>query len=279
MQEMRVGSLDLEEPLEKEMATHSSILAWRIPGTKEPDGLPSMGSHRVGHDWSALAAAAAEIISYSVAQLFLIPWTATPQASLSFTISRSLLKLTSIESVMLSNHLLLLPSFFPRIRVFPDESALPIRPKDWSFSFHINPSNLYSELISFRIDSFDLLAAQATLKSLLQHHNSKASTQALSLLHGPTLTSIHDYWKTIALTIWTFVCKVISLLFNMLSRSVIAFLPRSKHILISWLQSLSTVILEPKKIKSATVSTFFPLYLPWSDGTGCHDLRFLNVEF
>ena len=102
MQEMRVGSLDLEEPLGKEMATHSSILAWSIPGTEEPDGLPSVGSHRVRHDWSALAAAAAaEIISYSVAQLFLIPWTVTPQASLSFTISWSLLKLTSIELVML----------------------------------------------------------------------------------------------------------------------------------------------------------------------------------
>ena len=118
------------------------------------------------------------------------------------------------------------------------------------------------------IDWFDLLAVQGTLKSLLQHHSSKAS-----------ITSIHDYWKTIALIWWTFLGKVMSLLFNMLSRLVIAFVPRSKHLLISWLQSPSAVILEPPKNKVCHCFHCFPIYLPWSDGTRCHDLRFLNVEF
>ena len=147
----------------------------------------------------------------------------------------------------LCRSLLLLPSILPRIRVFSDESVLPIRwPKYWSFSFSISPSNEYSGLISFSIDCFDLLAVQATLKSLLQHHSSKASILwhsaffIVQLLHPYVTTG-----KTIALTRWTFVGKVMSLLFNMLSRLVIAFLPRSKHLLISWLQSLSAVILEP----------------------------------
>ena len=140
--------------------------------------------------------------SLSHVQIFAIPWTAASQVSLSITNSRSLLKLMSVESVMSSNHLilscllLLLPSIFPRIRVFSNESVLPIRwPKCWSFSFSINPSNEYSELISFRLDWLDLLAVQGTLKSLLQHHSSKASILMLSFLYGPTLTSIHDYWK------------------------------------------------------------------------------------
>ena len=130
------------------------------------------------------------------------PWTAAHQASLSFTNSQSLLKLMSIESVRPSNHLILccpllfLPSIFSSIRVFSNESVLHIRwPKDWSFSFSINPSNKYSGLVSFRMDWFDLLAVQGTLKSLLQHHSSKASISALSFLHSPTLTSIHDHWK------------------------------------------------------------------------------------
>ena len=127
---------------------------------------------------------------------------------------------------------LLSPSIFPSIRVFSNESALPIRwPKYWSFSFSISPSNEYSGLISFRTDWFDLLAVQGTLKSLLQHHSSKASILPhSSLFHGPTLTSIHDYWKNHSLTIQTFVGKVISLLFKMLSRFVVVFLPRSKHL-------------------------------------------------
>ena len=170
----------------------------------------------------------------------------------------------SIESVMPSNHLmfccplLLLPSSFPSIRVFSNESALRIRwPEYWSFSLSISPSNEYSRLISFRMDWLDLLAVQGTLKSLLQHHSSKAS-----ILWCPAFFIVqlsHPYMTTgttIPLTRWTFVSKVISLLFNMLSRLVITFLPRSKNLLIVWLQSTSAVILEPKKIKSLTVSIF-----------------------
>ena len=151
----------------------------------------------------------------------------------------------SIKSVMPSNHrilccpLLLLPSIFPSIRVFSKESALHIRwPKYWSFSFNISPSNEYSGLISFRVDRLDLLAVQGTLKSLLQHHSSKASVLLCSAFFMVQLS--HPYMttgKTIALTRWTFVGRVMSLLFNMLSRLVITFLPRGKHLLISWLQS------------------------------------------
>ena len=191
------------------------------------------------------------------------PWTAPPQASLLSTISQSLLKLMSFESMMPSNHLilccplLLLPSIFPRIRVFSNESALRIRqPKYWSFSISISPSNEYSGLISFRIDLLDLLAVQGTLKSLLQPHSSKASILRCSAFFTVQLS--HPYkttGKTIALARRTFVGKVMSPLFNMLSRLVITFLPRSKRLLISWLQSPSAVILEPPKIKSDTVST------------------------
>ena len=138
--------------------------------------------------------------SLSRVQLFATPWTAACQASLSITNSQSLLKLMSIESVMLSNHLilchtlLLLPSIFPSIRVFSNESVLPIRwPKYWSFSFNISPSNEYSGLTSFRMDWLDLLAVQGTLKSLLQHHIKSINSSALSFLYGPTFTSIHDY--------------------------------------------------------------------------------------
>ena len=160
------------------------------------------------------------------------------------------------------NHLILchplffLPSIFPSIRAFSNESALCIRwSRYWSFSF--SPSNEYSELISFKIDWFDHLAVQGFLKSLLQHHGSKASIlQQLSFM--VQLTYIHNYWKTIPLTRQTFVGKVMSLLLNMLSRLDINFLPRSKCLLISWLQSPSAVILEPRKIKSATVSTVSP---------------------
>ena len=138
--------------------------------------------------------------------------------------------------------------------------ALHIRwPKDWSFSFSISPSDEYSELISFRIDFFDLLAVQGTLKSVLQHHSSKASVFQRSAFFMVQLS--HPYvtsGKTIVLTIETFVGRMMSLFFNKLSRFLTAFLPRSKHLLILWLQSLSAVILEPKKIKSATVSTFYP---------------------
>ena len=187
------------------------------------------------------------------------------QASLSFTISWSLLKLMSIELVMPSNHvilchpLLLLPSVFSRI--FSSESALGIRQQNyWSFSFSISPSNEYSGLISLRIDWFDLLAVQRILKNLHQHYSSKAllvlwhSAFFMVQLSPPYMTT----GKTIALTRWTFIGKVMSLLFNMLSWFVMAFLPRNKHILISWLQSPSAVILGSKKIKSITVSIVSP---------------------
>ena len=194
--------------------------------------------------------------------LFATPWTAAHQASLSITNSQSLPKPMSIVSVMPSNHLilcrplLLLPSIFPSTRVFSNESALPIRwPKYWSFSFNISPSNEYPGLISFRMDWLALLAVQGTLKSLFQHHSSKTSNLQHSAFFILQLS--HPYMttgKTTALTRWTFVGKVMCLLLNMLSRLVISFLPRSKCLLISWLQSPSTVILEPPKIKSATVS-------------------------
>ena len=168
------------------------------------------------------------------------PWTAAQQASLSFNISWSLLKLMSIESVMTSNHLILcrplLPSVFPSIRVFSSESALCIRwPKYWSFNFSISPSSEYSGLISFRIDWLDFFAVQGTLKSLLQHDNLKTSVLHHSLLYRPALTCIHEYWKNIVLTMQTFVGKLMPLVFNMLSRLVIALLLRSKRLLISWL--------------------------------------------
>ena len=192
------------------------------------------------------------------------PQTAACQASLSSTISQSLLKLMSIEMVMPSNHLvlchplLLLPSAFPSVRGFSNESALPIRwPKYWSFS--ISPSNEYSGLISIKIDWFDLLAVQGILKSLLQPHSSKASILLLSAFFMVQLSNPYKTTgKTLALTIWTFVDKVMFLLFNMLSRLVIAFLPRSKHLLISWLQSPSAVILEPPKIRYLTVFIVSP---------------------
>ena len=176
---------------------------------------------------------------------------------------------------MLSNHLIPLPfsspfaSIFPSIKDFSNESALHIRwPKYWCFSFSISPSNDYSGLISFRIDWLDVLAVQGTLKSLLQHHNSKASILLSSgfftvqFSHQSVTTR-----KIRALTIWIYVSKVMSLLFNMLSRFVKAFLPRSKHLLISWLQRSSTVILEPKKEKILSPLSLFPLLfaMEWWD--------------
>ena len=153
-------------------------------------------------------------------------------------------------------------------------------PKYWNFSFSICPSNEYSVLISFRIDWFDFLAVQGTLKSLLQHHSSKASILQRSAFFMVQLS--HPYMtsgKTIALTICTFVIKVMSLLLNMLSRLVIAFPQRSKCLLISWLWSLYAVILEHPQNKVCHCFCCFPIYLPWSDGTRCHNPGFLNVEF
>ena len=200
--------------------------------------------------------------SLSHVQLFVTPWTAAHQASLSTTNSRSPPKPMSIKLVIPSNHLilscplLLLPLIFPSIRVFSNEWALHIRwPKYWSFRFNVSPSSEHPGLISFRINWLDLLAVQGTLKSLLQHHSSKASILRCSAFL--ILQLLHPYMttrKTIALTRRTFVGKVMSLLLNMLSRLVITFLLRSKCLLISWLQSPSAMILEPRKIKSATVS-------------------------
>ena len=205
------------------------------------------------------------------------PWTAARQASLFIINSQSLPKLMSIDAVMPFNHhilcrpLLLLPSIFPSIRVFSNESALCIRwPKYWSFSFNIRPTNEHPGLISFGIDRLDLLAVQETLKSRLQHCSSKASILWRSAFFIVQLS--HPYMttgKTIALTRRTFVGKVMSLLLNMLSRLVITFLPRSKRPLISWLQSPSAVIFEPRKIKSDTVSTVSPSI--------CHEVMGLDT--
>ena len=274
--------------------------------------------------------------SLSCVRLFVTPWITEHQASLSITNSRSLLKLMPIELVMPCSHailchpLLLLPPIPPSIRVFSNESTLCMRwPKNWSFSFSISPSNEHTGLISFRMDWLDLLAVRGTLKSLLQHHSSKASVLCIrwpkewtfrfnisvsnehpglisfmmdlldllaiqgtlkSLLqHHISKASIlwssafftvqlsHPYkttGKAIALTRWTFVGKVMALLFNMLSRLVITFLPRDKRLLISWLQSPLQWFWSPKKI----VSHCFPTYLPWSDRIGYCDLSFLIVD-
>ena len=199
-----------------------------------------------------------------VSWLFVTPWTVACQVSLSFTNFQTLLKLMYIELVTPSSHhilccpLLLLPSVFPSIRVFSNVSALLIRwPKYWSFS--ISPSNEYSGPISFKNGWFDYLAVQGTLKSLLQHHSSKASTLQHSAFF--ILQFSHPYvttGKNLSLTRWTFVGKVMSLLLNMLSSLVIAFLSRSKHLFISWLKSPSAVILEPPKIKCVTVCNVSP---------------------
>ena len=184
-------------------------------------------------------------------KLLVTPWTDACQASLSITSSWSLLRLMSIELVMPSNHLilccplLLLPLIFPSIGIFSNELAE--MPKYWHFSFSISPSNEYSGPISFRIDWFHLLAVQGTLKSLLQHHSSKASILWLSAFFIVQPSRLYmTTGKAIALTRQTFVSKIMFLLFNMLSKLVIAFLPGSKCLLISWLQSPSAVILEPK---------------------------------
>ena len=185
----------------------------------------------------------------------------------------------SSNHLILCHPLLLPPSIFLSIRVFSSESVLCIRwPKFWSFS--ISPSNEYSGLISFRNDWLDLLAVQGTLKNLLKLHSPKASilrhsTFFIVQFSHPYLTA----GKTIALTIWTFVGKMVSLLWNTLFRFVIAFLLRSKHLLISWLQPPSVVILEHPQNKIFHCFQFFPIYFPWSDRTRYHDLSFLNVDF
>ena len=215
--------------------------------------------------------------SHSVMSESLLPITAACLASLSITNSRSLQKLTSTELVIPSNHLilchplLLLPLLFPSIRVFSNESDLLIKwPKYWSFSFNISPSSEHPGLISFRMDWLDLLTVQGTLKSLLHNHNSKASILQYSAFFIVQLSHLcMTTEKAMSLTRWTFVGQVMSLLFTMLSMMVITFLPRSKCLLISWLQSPSAVILEPQKIKSAAVSTISPAI--------CHEVMGLNA--
>ena len=192
--------------------------------------------------------------SLSRVRLFSTPWIAARQASLSITISRSSLRFTSTESVMLSSHLilccplLLLSSIFPSIRIFYTQSAFHIRwPKYWNFSSNISPSNEYSGLISFRMDWFDVLAVQKTLKSLLQQHNSKASILWCSASFVVQLSHLYmTTGKTIALTILTLLAER-CLLFNTLSRFVITFPPRRKHLLISWQQSPSQIFWSPRK--------------------------------
>ena len=224
--------------------------------------------------WDLLKEVAIIFIEFSSVQLLSRVWLfATPritahQASLSITNSWRSLRLMSIESGMPSSHLILcrpllfLPSIPPSIRIFSDESTLHIRwTKYWSFSFSISPFKEHPGLISTRMDWLDLLAVQGTLKSLLQHHSPKASILQCSAFCMVQLS--HPYkttGKIIDLTIQTFVGKVISLLFSMLSRLVIALLPRSKCLLISWLQSPFAVILEPKKIKDVTASAFSLLF-------------------
>ena len=219
--------------------------------------------------------------SHSVVSLFVTPWTAAHQASLSFTISWRLLKLVSIESVMSSNHLilchllLLLLSIFPSIRVFSNELVLCISwPKYWSFTSNISPFKEYSWLISFRMDWFDLLAVQGTLNTTKASIPRCSAFLIVRFSHPYTTTG-----KTIALTRWTFVGKVMSLVFNMLSRFVIASLPRRKHLLIAWLQSPSAVILEPKKIKSVTVSIVYPSICLEVMGLDAMIFVFFNIEF
>ena len=240
------------------MATHSSILAWRIPWTEEPGGLqssPVQFSRSVVSD---------SLWPHGLQHARLPCPSLTPRA---FSNSCSLSRWCHPNHLIHCCLLLLLSSIFPSIRVFSKESALPIRwPKYWSFSFSISPSNEYSGLISSRIDWLDLRVVQGTLKSLLHHHSTKASVLQGSAFFMAQLSYPYTTTgKTIALTRWTFVGKVMSLLFIMLSRLVTAFLPRSKRLLISWLQSPSTVILETKKIKSVTVSIVSPSI--------CHEVR------
>ena len=224
--------------------------------------------------------------SHSVMSDSVTPWTAARQASLSITNSQSLLKLMSIESVMPSNyfilcHPLLPPSVFPNIRVLSSESVLLIRWPKYGASASVLPVNIQDWFPLGLTGWLDFLAVQQTQESFPTPQFKSINSLMLSILYRPTLTSIHDYshihTKTIALTRRTFLGKVMPLLFNMLSRLVIAFLPGSKCLLISWLQSPSAVILEPKKIK--TLFPWFPHLFAWSDGTGCHDISFLNVGF
>ena len=248
--------------------------------------LKSIPCGRSFHQPKAPCIMFSSVQSLSHVRLFATPWIAACQASLSITNSRNSLRLTSIESVMPSSRLilcrplLLLPPIPPSIRLFSSESTLHMRwPKYWSFSFSIIPSKEHPGLISFRMDWLDLLAVQGTLKSLLQHHSSKASILWCSAFF--TIQLSHPYMttgKTIALTRQTFVGKVMPLLFNMLSRLLITFLPRSKR-LFNFMAAI-TICSDfgaPRK-KVWRCFHCFLICFPRSDGTRCHDLRFLNAE-
>ena len=255
---MQVWSLGQEGPLEKEMATHSSILVWEIPWTQEPGGLQSMWlqkSHWLNN------------IQFNSVQSLSRVRLCDPvnHGTPGLPVHHQLPEFTQtyvhrVSDVIQPSYPLSSPSppapIPPSIRVFSSESALCMRwPKYWSFSLSIIPSKEIPGLISFRMDWLGLLAVQGTLKNILQHHSSKASILQRSAFFTVQLS--HPYMttgKTIALARQTLVGEVMSLLLNMLSRLVITFLPRSKHLLISWLQSSSTVILEPRKLKSDTVS-------------------------
>ena len=255
--------------LEEKMATHSVILALKIPWTEE------LVDHGVTRSWTRLSTH----ISFSFSSVVQsCPTLCDPvnHSTPGLPVHHQLpefTRLMSIESVMPSSHLILCRPLLllPSIRVFSNESALHMRwPKYWSFSFNISPSNEHPGLISFRMDWLDLLAVQGTLKSLLQHHSSKASILLHSAfftvqLSHPNMTT----GKTIALTRRNSVDKKMSLLLNMLSRLVITFLPRNKCLLISWLQSPSAVILESPKIRPATVSTISPSI--------CHEVMGLDA--
>ena len=254
----------------------SCIAVWKLSG---------------GYEWQKsdkLLWRVSSVQSLSCVRLLVTPWTTARQASLSITNPQSLLKLMSIELVMPSSHLthcrplLYLPSIFPSIRVFSNESALHIRwPKYWPkhFSFDISPSNEHPGLISFRKDWLDLLAVQGTLKSLLQHHSSKASIFQHSAFFIVQLSHPHmATGKTIALTRWTVVGKLMSLLFNMLSGLVTAFFPRSKGLNFMAAVTICSDFGAPQNIISHYFQCF-PIYLSWSNRTRCHDLSFLNVEY
>ena len=262
------------------MATHSSVLAWRIPGTGEPGGLPSMGLQRVGHDWSDIAIAKNPytvtllvLLSLSCFWLFVTPWTAACQASLSFTISLSLLKLMSIELRMPSNHLIsvasfscrqsfsALGSFISSLHLVAKELELQLQHQyfQWIFSVDFLPDWLVWSPCCLRNSEESSPVPQfESINSLALRH-----------LYGPNLTSIHDYWKNHNFDYTDSVGKLVSLLSNTLPRFIIAFLPKSKCLLILWLQSLSAVILESKKMKCDTVSTF-PRHI-------CHEVMELDA--
>ena len=260
MQDTWVRSLGWEDPLDKGVATHSGILSWRIPWAEEPDGLQSMGSQRVGHNW---------VTSVQFSSVQSCPTLCNPRdcSTPGFPVHYQLLEFTQthahwVGDTIQPSHPLPAPSppafsLSQHQGLFKWVSSLHLHrwSKYWNFSFNISPSNEYSGLISFRMD---LLLCKDSQESSPTPQFKSINSLALNFLYGPALTSIHDYWKNHSFGRWSFVGKVMSLLFNMLSRVVIAFLPRSKLLLISWPQSPSAVILEPPKIKSVSASIVSP---------------------